>query len=310
MNDSQRRAIPGTGDTDAVTLDALLRRFWYKRWWLTAFGVAGLAMGVGIGFLTTPVYRVEVLLAPVQSDRGMGALGALGAVASQFGDLTSLAGLGPANGSGNRAVHLAQMTSRRFTETFLATHNLLPVLYAKRWDKLHAQWRTEEGIRPPTSDEAFTYFDRRIRKIRDDRKTGLITLSIEWRDRRQAADWANQMVADINEEIRQREISQSQQALEYLNRELAKGPPVGLREAIFRLMETHVRSIMMANVRRDFAFQVVDPAVVPDEDRYVRPKWLFLIAGGLLVGVFLGMLLVARRTRPGAPLAAEQSEAR
>ena len=272
-----------------------------------AFGVAGLAMGVGVGFLTTPVYRVEVLLAPVQSER---ATGALGAVASQFGELTSLAGLSLPNLSNSRAVHLAQMTSRRFTQTFLATHNLLPLLYAKRWDKLQARWRTEEGIRPPTSDEAFVYFDRRIRKIRDDRKTGLITLSIEWRNRQQAADWANQMVADINEEIRQREISQSQQALEYLSRELTKGPPVGLREAIFRLMETHVKSIMMANVRRDFAFQVIDPAVVPDEDRYVRPSWLILIAGGLLVGVFLGMLLVARRIPAAAPLAAEQSEAR
>src|SRR5260370_22777277 len=259
-----------------------------------AFGVAGLAMGAGVGFLTTPVYRAQVLLAPVQSERATGVLGAL---ASQFGDLTSLAGLNLPNVSGNKAVHLAQLTSRRFTQTFLATHDLLPLLYAKRWDKLHARWRTEEGIRPPTADQAFAYFDRGIRKIREDRKTGLITLSIEWRDRQQATDWANQMVADINEEIRQREINQSQQALDYLNRELTKGPPVGLGEAIFRLMETHIKSIMIANVQRDFAFQVIDPAVVPDEDRYVRPNWLILILGALVLGVFLGMLFVARPSR-------------
>ncbi len=290
-----------------MTLDALLRRFWPKRWWLMACGVAGLAVGAGVGFLTTPAYRAQVLLAPVQSER---ATGALGAVTSQFGDLASLTGLSLPNASNNRAVHLAQMTSRRFTQTFLATHNLLPLLYPKRWDQLHARWRSEEGFRAPTSDEAFTYFDRRIRKIRDDRKTGLVTLSIEWRDRQQAADWANQMVADINEEIRQREINQSQLALEYLNRELTKSPPVGLREALVRLMETHVKSIMMANARRDFAFQVIDPAVVPDEDRYVWPNWLILVPGGLLVGVFLGVLFMARQTPAMAPLVAERSEAR
>jgi len=117
------------------------------------------------------------------------------------------------------------------------------------------------------------------------------------------------MVADINEEIRQREINQSQLALEYLNRELTKNPPVGLREAIFRLMETHIRSIMMASARRDFAFQVIDPATVPDEDRYVRPNWLILIVGGLLVGLFLGALFMTRQAPAAAPLAAKQSEA-
>jgi uncharacterized protein involved in exopolysaccharide biosynthesis len=302
LNQRQRQLMSGSAETGAVTLAALATRLWRERWWLAAFGVAGPAVGVLIGFLTTPVYRVQVLLAPVQSERARGGLEGL---ASQFADVASLSGISVPSGLSNKAVNLAQLTSRRFTQAFITNHNLLPVMYAKRWDKLRGGWRTEKGIRPPTFDEAFIYFDRRIRKIRDDRKTSLITMTIEWRDRHQAVEWANQIVADINEEIRQREIHESQQSLEYLNRELAKGPPVGLREAIFRLMENHVKSIMVANVRRDFAFQIIDPAMVPDEDRYVRPNWLVLVAGGVIASILAGMIFVTRRT---ALLTAERSD--
>ena len=297
--------MPGSAETGAVTLAALARRMWRERWWLAAFGVAGPAVGAIIGFLTTPIYRVQVLLAPVQSER---ARVPLEAVVSQFAEVASLPGIALPSGSSNRAVNLAQLTSRRFTQAFITNHNLLPAMYAKRWDKLQGRWRTEPRIRPPTFDEAFVYFDRRIRKIRDDRKTGLITMTIEWRDRHQAVEWANQMVADINEEIRQREIHESEQSLEYLNRELAKGPPVGLREAIFRLMENNVKSIMVANVRRDFAFQIIDPAMVPDEDRYVRPNWLVLVAGGVIASILAGMIFVTRRTQTAALLTAERSD--
>jgi len=54
---------------------------------------------------------------------------------------------------------------------------------------------------------------------------------------------------------------------------------------------------MLANVRKEYAFKVIDPAVVADEGAYVWPKrflliWLGLIVG-LSIGIFVALLLGA-----------------
>jgi uncharacterized protein involved in exopolysaccharide biosynthesis len=40
---------------------------------------------------------------------------------------------------------------------------------------------------------------------------------------------------------------------------------------------------MLANVREEYAFRVVDPASVPDADKYVWPRRALILALGLVV---------------------------
>jgi uncharacterized protein involved in exopolysaccharide biosynthesis len=54
---------------------------------------------------------------------------------------------------------------------------------------------------------------------------------------------------------------------------------------------------MFARVRAQYAFKVIDPAYVPDADKYVRPKRLAMILIGALAGVIAALVLVAFRLR-------------
>jgi uncharacterized protein involved in exopolysaccharide biosynthesis len=45
---------------------------------------------------------------------------------------------------------------------------------------------------------------------------------------------------------------------------------------------------MLATVRRDYAFRVLDTARAPDLNAYVRPQRILLIALGLVLGALLG----------------------
>ena len=52
---------------------------------------------------------------------------------------------------------------------------------------------------------------------------------------------------------------------------------------------------MLAKVRDDYAFRVIDPAVTPEEGRFVRPKRLLLLAAGIVFGAFLCVFAVLLR---------------
>lgn len=175
----------------------------------------------------------------------------------------------------------------------------MAVLYPKRWDAVTDKCIVEES-KCPTLPRALEKFDK-IRGINSERQTGLVTLSIRWRDGEQAAFWANDLVVRLNQEMRSRVIAQADASLEYLQRELGVTSQIETRDAINRLVDGQVKQRMLASVSAEYSFRVVDPATAPDPRDPVWPKkWLFLLlgaVGGLLIGV--GAILVSVEvTRP------------
>ena len=81
----------------------------------------------------------------------------------------------------------------------------------------------------------------------------------------------------------------------YLNNELEKARTVELRQVIHRLVETQIETIMLVNVRKDFVFRVMDPAVVQDVKRFVSPRRVLLAFIGLIFGGFLGLSIALVR---------------
>lgn len=248
-------------------------------------------VSVAVAFLMQPVYRTEILLAAVEENRDPGGLGLL---AQQFGGAATLAGMDLSAG-GRKSESVAVLKSRKFTQAFVNDNNLMPVLFADDWNESTEEWKAPKPEDRPTIEDAYKLFDEEIRFVRIDRDTGLVTLSIEWKDRQLAAHWANSLVAGINEHLRSRAISEAQTSLVFLKKELDKTSILGLQQGLFRLIEDEVKSEMLANVREQYAFRVIDPAVVPDADDFQRPKRAFIVAIGFLLGLFLGLFVAVFR---------------
>ncbi len=122
--------------------------------------------------------------------------------------------------------------------------------------------------------------------------TQLVTLTVEWRDPVVAADWANTLVDRVNHNLSTRAVSEAEKSVSYLNQELEKTSVVGLRQAIYNLIETQIGNIMSANVNEEYAFRVIDPAAPPDLDDYVWPRPALTLATGFILGVSLGLAIV------------------
>ncbi len=240
-----------------------------------------------IALLTTPIYRAEVLLAPMGEEDGGGAAGALG----QFGGLASMVGVDL--GSNNTEHSLAVLTSRRFLEVFFQEEKILPILFSDQWDDSSDQWRLEADQGPPSMWNAYKVFSKSILKSSTDKKSGLVRMTVDWKDPDLAAEWANNLVVRLNQKLRALAIAEAENSINYLQAQLQQTSVVDMHQVLYRLIETETQKIMLAKVREQYAFKVIDPAVVPEEK--IKPKRAVIVVLGFLAGfmfsIFLAFLL-------------------
>jgi uncharacterized protein involved in exopolysaccharide biosynthesis len=231
------------------------------------------------------IFRAEVLLAPAQQQTG-----AASNLRSQFGGLAALAGIDLGSTASDKEEALATLRSPGFARDFIRKHNLMPVLFKDEWNPQSNTWRNGQ---PPSLEMATKRFMTDVRMITEDKKTNLITVAVEWRTPKLAADWANSMVAMVNERLRHEAIDRSKRSVAYLNGELQRTDSVNLREPIYRLIEAQINSAMLANVQRDYAFKVIDPAVVPEVR--IRPRRAVLTVAGFAIGLLIGAFVAVMR---------------
>jgi uncharacterized protein involved in exopolysaccharide biosynthesis len=277
--------IQDAAAADAVDLREAARRIWAHRWWVLTSVFISASLSVALAFLMNRTYRAEcVLIAADSQQRGAGSL--LGA-ASSFSGLAALAGVNIGTSTAETEEALAVLKSREFTESFIQDLHLMPQLFASRWDASTGNWRA--GTKVPTPAQAYKYFDSKIRSIVRDKKTGLITVQIEWRVPVQAAAWANQLVERLNAEMRARAVERANASLGYLEKELERTTVVATRDAISRLIEAQVKQRMFAHVTEQYTFRVVDRALPSDRDDPVSPKKLLMLALGMAIGIGIGV---------------------
>jgi hypothetical protein len=225
-------------------------------------------------------------MVPAGSEQG--GLGAsLAGSLGSFGGLASLAGIGMVGENVETEASLAVLRSREFTEKFIREKNLMPVLFEDAWDSTTNNWK--DPANPPTLARGFRVFNTAIRAVSRDKRTQLVTMTIDWHDREQAAEWANELIERLNAEMRARAIAKSTASVGFLEQELPKTPLLGTQEAINRLIEAQIKQRMVANVTQEYAFRVVDRALVPDRLDKVWPKGSVLFPMGLLLGGMVGV---------------------
>jgi uncharacterized protein involved in exopolysaccharide biosynthesis len=206
---------------------------------------------------------VALLTAPADANDSAGA-----GLAGRLGGVAALAGLDLPRMDTNMDVAIATLTSRAFLLRFIDEENLWADLYPESWDPEKSDWILPEPRRPSSSD-AFKLLSEALQVTRD-RQTGLVTVRLQWTDRHKAAEWLRALITKLNLAMRQQAEEEARRSLRFLDEELQKTMPLEVRQSIYRMMEMQINKVMLANVREDYVFRVIDPAVVPDEDKYVR----------------------------------------
>jgi uncharacterized protein involved in exopolysaccharide biosynthesis len=248
------------------------------------------AIGVAISYRFTPVFKADAVLIASDEMLGLNQNSQMGGL----GGLATLIGVGTAGNKENEAV--AILRSRALAYEYIRANTLLPILFHDRWDPATQNWKV--GKKAPTLEDGYTFFDKSIRTIIENRKNGLITISVTWEDPKLAKQWVDGLVSATNDLLRQQAIERSTKNLEYLQNASERASIMELKTTIYKLMETEIKKQMAAIGNIDYAFRVVDPAVIP-EHKSAPKRSVFAVFGAIIGGMVWFLVIVFRnRTKP------------
>jgi LPS O-antigen subunit length determinant protein (WzzB/FepE family) len=289
---------------DEIDLFELFQTLWQGRWTIVAVTFLFAVAGVAYALLSPNIYKAEALLAPVETEQSP-------RIGGQLGALVGMAGGSVGSGAGSQAVLAKEiLRSRNFLGDFIERHQLAPQLAAvEGWDASTGEWIydtemynpqtgewgvDDEGksLEPSEWDLVRSFRDRM--SISEDRDTAMVTVSVSSQNPIAARDWVQWLVRDVNEMMRQRDIAEAQQRIEYLENKIKETSISGMQQVFFQLIENETRSVMLANVQPEYVFKTVDPAVVPEEKS--EPKRALIAILATMAGGMIAVLIVFVRT--------------
>ena len=268
-------------DDDSIDLLGIWDILWQGKWLIIGVTALFAVASIAYALTLTHWYRSEVLLAPSE-EKSINT-----GIAGQLGSLAGLAGISV--GGGGNVEPLAVLRSRDLTRAFIEEEGLLTALFADKWDAANGRWLDEDPELWPDVNDAVQYFATNVRRISEDRETGLVTVAIEWTDPALAALWADSLVRRLNDFMRSRALKEAEANLGYLQSQLGSTSVVALQQAIGRLLEREHQKLMLARGNEEFAFRIIDSAEVPEIPFRPRRRLMVMVATafGGLIAVFL-----------------------
>ncbi|MCL1145229.1 Wzz/FepE/Etk N-terminal domain-containing protein [Shewanella marinintestina] len=293
---------------DEIDLRELFSVIWQGKWLIIAI-TAVFAIGSVIFALSQPnTYKSVALLAPASEEQG----GGLSALAGQFGGLASMAGinLGAGGGVDKTQMAIEVIKSRQFASNFIKSHNILPdLMAAEEWnmsaDTLNYDaeiynsetktWVREvkAPFKPePSMQEAYKEFSKAI-SVNSAKDTGMVTISVEHLSPSVAQQWVDWLILDINKVMKDRDVAEAIRSSEFLNKQIALTNVADIRSILYKLIEEQAKTIMFAEVRDEYVFKTIDPALVPEEK--AGPKRALICVLGTMLGGMLAVMIVLIR---------------
>ena len=144
----------------------------------------------------------------------------------------------------------------------------------------------------PSAQEAHKAF-LEVLSLSEDKKTSLVTIAIKHQSPVVAQAWVALIIEAVTEELRGSDVEEAQGSIAFLEQQRTQTSLVSLDEVFAQLIEEQTKTIMLANVSKDYVFNVIDPAVVPELKS--EPKRALICILGTLLGGMFGVLLVLVR---------------
>ena len=309
MSNLEQPQIPNANQyaqaDDEIDLRELFSAIWQGKWLIIAVTFVFAVGGVLYAKSLPDIYKSEALLAPASESSGM-------KVSGQLGGLAALAGvnLGGSGGGDKTALAIEVLKSREFIGRFIEKNNLfIPLIAAESWNRQDNSLRIDpemydvesklwvrkvsQPFKPkPSLQESYTEF-MSLLNISQDKSSGLITVSVEHLSPFLAKEWVDLLVKEINKEMRERELKEAQNSMDYLNEQIVQTDIADVRTMLFSLIEEQTKTVMLASVRDEYVFKTIDPAIVAEKK--AKPKRALMVVLSVMLGGMLSMIVVLIR---------------
>ncbi len=227
------------------------------------------AVTIIISLLMTPVFEAKAVIAPATKN---GETSGTSLVAAQFGISV------PTSSNMPEIVNL--LKSNILMEKIIKKHNLLTVFFKEKnlRGKSDSQ-NTWKGIR---------YLQNAL-TIRPNQKDNSIQVSMQFKDPKTVADIMNYTLLELTDHMSNEARRVAETNKQYLESQIEKTADPFIRTKIYSLIAQQIETAMMAEVKENFAFKILDPPRVPDKK--IKPKRTQMVIIAFLVALFLGVFI-------------------
>ena len=262
---------PVCDGSDEINLLDYLRVIWKNKIWIALIVVVVVAATVVVSLLMTPIYQSRAVISPATT-KPNDLTGGVSAFALQFGIAA------PASSNMSEIANL--LRSNILREKVLIKYNLFPILFSGKPTK----WKSEDekmwtGIR----------FLETAVKVNPVQKDNIIQITADFKDPKVARDLVSYVLAELIEYMSSEAKRVAETNKKYLESQLDKTADPFIKTKVYSLIAQQIETSMMAEVKENFAFKIIDPPRVPDRKISPRRTQMALIA--FTVSLFLGIFV-------------------
>ena len=129
-----------------------------------------------------------------------------------------------------------------------------------------------------------------ILSVNQDIQTSFITISIEHHSPHIAKKWVEIIIQQLNKKMREIDQDQATKSITYLNERAQQTNIQSIKEAISKLLENQMQTLMLAASNEDYVFKIIDPPIASEERS--KPNRALICIIGVLIGFLLAVLTI------------------
>jgi uncharacterized protein involved in exopolysaccharide biosynthesis len=240
----------------------------YKKLILLFIAVSVIATGI-ISLLSPKIYKSTAIIIPAEDKSNT--RGSMSAMAIRFGIHS--------NQISDAAEIVTLLKSNILMEKVINKHNLLPVFFSKdNLGEMTESGKIWNGIR----------YLRNIYKVNNNLREGIIEISVEFKDPKTSAEIINYILTELTDYMSSEAKRVAETNREYLESLIGKNTDPLIQNKIYSLIAHQIEISMMAEVKENFAFKILDPPKMPD--REIKPKIRTNIQLSFAISMFFGIV--------------------
>jgi len=294
---------------DEIDIGELFHVLWDKIFYIGAITSLFSLISIIYALMLPNIYQSKATLMAVEQGSGMSGM------VGRMSGMASLAGISLDSKSSSKDQEaIARIKSFEFfSNNFLPNIKLENLMAVKKWNQASntltydasdfnsesRQWlRKAKPPRSniPTSQEAYEEF-MEIMSVNKDKKTLLVTLSVEHKSPFIAQQWVEIMINQIDQVMRDQDRQTATKSIEYLN---SLAPTVineDIKKALSALQQEQMKRLMMVEANDNYVFKVLDSPIAAELKS--KPRRSLIVIWGTILGMVLSALgvLVFNYTR-------------
>jgi hypothetical protein len=107
-----------------------------------------------------------------------------------------------------------------------------------------------QSLKPTDWDLVKTFKGNHL-SVSENSDNGMITVSVKSQSPIAAKNWAEWLVRDINEHMRDQDIEEAEASIDYLESKLNETSIAGMQQVFYQLIESETRTVMLANAQKE-----------------------------------------------------------